>query len=131
MFEKCSQCVKQHNFECPHGHLTAKEAMLLDRNKAPLCSSFMPVPPPPPRMTAQEFYPKQEEMLKDIPKQFHGALAHLAWEQGHSSGFENVLCCLSDLIDDLKEPIKAYGDAVVAETTQQLAQKISDAREDY
>jgi hypothetical protein len=82
-------------------------------------------------MTSEEFTAKQTELLKGIPKQFHGALSGLAWEQGHSSGYAKALCCLSDLIDDLQGSITAYGKAVEAETEQKVAQRISDAREDY
>jgi len=121
MFEKCSQCARRHSFECPHLS-TPKQADkdLLDQHKAPLCSRFKQAPPTPPRMTKDEFAAKQTELLKDIPKQFHGALSYLAWEDGHSSGYENVLNCLQNLIDELLSPIIAYGKAVAEETQHSL-----------
>lgn len=105
MFEKCKQCSKRYTGLCPHINLSFKERALLDSHCAPVCQSFVQAPPPQ-RMTNETFAAKQKDMLQDLPAPFHMALATLAWEQGHSSGYEEVLSCLSTLIDVLEEPIR-------------------------
>ena len=62
----------------------------------------------PPRMTSDEFATEQTRLLKDIPKEFHAAMSYLAWEQGHSAGYEEVIGCLSDLVDNLAKPIQEF-----------------------
>jgi hypothetical protein len=62
-----------------------------------------------PKMTEAQFTERQAQLLKDIPEDFHGALTHLAWEQGHSYGYEEVLGDLENLVTHLREPILRYG----------------------
>lgn len=59
-------------------------------------------------MDNQEFEQRQEEILKDIPEEFHSAVKWHAWDRGHSSGYESVLSCVADLVDMLKDPIAEY-----------------------
>jgi len=60
---------------------------------------------------AAEYAAKQKELFEDnnIPVEFQGALSHLAWEQGHAYGYNEVYIHLSDLVDALAEPIHKYG----------------------
>ncbi len=59
-----------------------------------------------------EFYEKQTEILKEIPIEFRAALSYMAWEHGHSSGFNEVLMILTDTIFHLKEPIKKFEERI-------------------
>lgn len=59
-------------------------------------------------MTEQEFINKQKEILENIPDEFHGWLSWRAYENGHAYGYGEVLCCLSNLIDGLKELIESF-----------------------
>ena len=66
------------------------------------CKKFLAYPPV---MTHNEFINKKAEILKDIPKELHNALSGMAWERGHSAGYEEVINYLADLVNELKEPI--------------------------
>jgi hypothetical protein len=59
-------------------------------------------------MTDIEFQAKQDKILQDIPKEFHGALSYMAWNEGHSAGYNEVLGYLSDFVYNLKEAIEKY-----------------------
>jgi hypothetical protein len=64
----------------------------------------------PKRMTDAEYAAEQAELLKDIPEEFKGTLSYMAYERGHSSGPEECISILRDLVSDLAEPIKKYGE---------------------
>jgi hypothetical protein len=70
------------------------------------------VTPPRERMTEAEFNEEQADLLKRAPEEFHSALSHKAWEDGHSSGYEEVILVLDNLIDWLEAPLKAYTDRI-------------------
>lgn len=61
------------------------------------------------RMTEDEYAKAQAFLLKDFPEEFKGVLSHMAWERGHSAGYEECLNVLRGLVEDLEEPIKKYG----------------------
>lgn len=62
-----------------------------------------------PRLTVEEFNDQQKVILSDTPPEFHAYFSYLAWEQGHSAGFEDVLICLHDLIGDgFKQALAKY-----------------------
>ena len=58
------------------------------------------------------FNGKMHEILSAVPEEFRDALGHRAWEEGHSSGFDEVLNCLSGLVDELSEPIRRFEERV-------------------
>lgn len=66
------------------------------------------ITPPPHRMTQDEFNEEQAELLKFAPEEFHSALSHKAWEDGHSAGYEEVILLLQGLVDWIDAPLKAY-----------------------
>jgi hypothetical protein len=76
--------------------------------------------PPLARMTEDEFNEEQEKLLKDIPKEFHGAFPGVAWDNGHSAGLEEVISVLSDLISNFKQPIEDYGKRLVEECKNRI-----------
>jgi hypothetical protein len=57
---------------------------------------------------SDEFYLKQEELLKELPEEFHAPLRHFAWEQSHAGGFDEILSTLNEMIYLFKEPIKKF-----------------------
>jgi len=59
-------------------------------------------------MTPAEYDKEVEARLdaKEIPKEFRSALSRLAYQQGHSCGYEEVLVMLDDLIQALATPIQ-------------------------
>lgn len=59
-------------------------------------------------MTEEEFNTEQEELLKDIPEEFHPNLRTEAWDRGHSAGMEEVIGCLRTLINVIEDPLRAY-----------------------
>lgn len=58
------------------------------------------------RMTQAEFDQEQAELLDRIPEEIRPALSGLAWDSGHSAGFEEVISHLSTLVDALEKPIE-------------------------
>jgi hypothetical protein len=69
------------------------------------CPLFTPFPP---RMTEKGFNEAQDFILSGVPKEFHSAFSQMAYERGHSSGYEEVIICLRELVGDLKEPIATF-----------------------
>lgn len=67
-------------------------------------------------MTDKEFPDRQNEILSVLPQEFHGAVSHYAWEQGHAYGYEEVLIHLEELVDMLNVPIQNYRNRIDAET---------------
>ena len=57
---------------------------------------------------AEEFRKKQDEFLEQIPHEFHKALKHMAWEESHAHGYNEVLETLDDMIFHLKPAIEEF-----------------------
>ena len=113
-FKQCRECTKQHmSRQCPYQELH-REVKMYIRDEARKnggnydCKAFNQKPPPPPPMTSEEYGAKQNELLKDIPEEFHSALCSMAYESGHSAGMEECISHLSGLISDLKPSIEKY-----------------------
>lgn len=66
-------------------------------------------------ITEAEFAKRQAEMLKEIPTEFKPVLAYMAWERGHSAGYQEVLNILEDLVATLKKPLEDYRERVIQE----------------
>lgn len=64
-------------------------------------------------MDNQEFEQRQEEILKDIPEEFHSAVRWHAYDHGHAYGHEEVLIHVQNLVDMLKEPIVKYTERLI------------------
>lgn len=60
-------------------------------------------------MTEDEYNLKVEETLADIPEEFHSPFEMMAWERGHSSGYNEVILELQNLVDELQGAIHSYG----------------------
>lgn len=60
------------------------------------------------RMTPEEYRKEMDEILVDIPAEFHGAIESISYDKGHSSGYEEVISYAREYTHQLKEPIKAF-----------------------
>lgn len=74
-------------------------------------------------MTQDEFVVEQEEILKVVPEDFHSTFRTMAWDRGHSAGYEEVILVLKGLINDLAEPIKNYRMRILASLAQKSPKK--------
>lgn len=59
-------------------------------------------------MNGENFEQRQDEILKDIPEEFHSAVKWHAYDRGHAYGHEEVLIHVQNLVDMLKDPIIKY-----------------------
>jgi hypothetical protein len=62
---------------------------------------------------SDEFYLKQEELLKELPEEFHKPLAWIAYDRSHASGYDEILSTLKEMIFHLKEPIKKFEERIL------------------
>ena len=61
-----------------------------------------------PRMTAEQFADAQTEAVCHLPPEFRATLCGMAWESGHSAGYEEVIGHLRELASELRRPIEQY-----------------------
>jgi hypothetical protein len=80
------------------------------------CPNFKPFPPP---MNGKSYEISRIEALKDVPKELHGALSSIAWDGGHSAGYEEVISELSELVYCLEEPLKKLQERIEREAVMQ------------
>lgn len=59
-------------------------------------------------MNGENFEQRQDEILKEIPEEFHSAVSWHAYDRGHAYGHEEVLIHVQNLVDMLKDPIIKY-----------------------
>jgi hypothetical protein len=57
---------------------------------------------------AADFNRQQDQILEQIPQEFHSFVRMYAWEQGHSSGYNEVLNIEENLIYHLTKAIERY-----------------------
>lgn len=60
------------------------------------------------RMSEQEFVVKRDEYLERLPVEFRSRVGYMAWERGHSSGYEEVINILSEMVYQLEDPIREF-----------------------
>lgn len=73
-------------------------------------------------MNRPEFEKKKAEVLKEIPEEFHFFLSTIAWDEGYSSGYQNVLNLLIDLVWDFKIDLEKFTTRIKQEYGQELDQ---------
>jgi hypothetical protein len=66
------------------------------------------VPIPLERMTDLQFRDAMQDLLGNVPPEFHGFIEKKAWDDGHAQGYEEVVLHADNLIDELMPAIKAY-----------------------
>ena len=76
-----------------------------DENFEKTCSQHKPFLP---RMTEEECTKTQAEILKKLPKEFHSAVSYMAWEDGHSAGYEEVIGILREMVGNFEKPIQEF-----------------------
>ena len=91
----CSLCKNQWTSRC--------------KDSGDICNIFEPYPP---AMTAEEFNIKEAEILKDLPEEFRSAISTMAYERGHSAGYEECLIHVEGYVNDLKKPIEEFKERV-------------------
>lgn len=73
--------------------------------------------PPYASMTSEEFNEIQDELLNELPDEFQSYVTQTAWERGHSSGYEEVLGYVRDLVVDLAPVVQKYRTRILAEAS--------------
>lgn len=66
-------------------------------------------------ITLEEFNQESEEILSEIPAEFHSYIRQEAWDRAHSSGMEEVLNIITRMVDGLAEPIAEYAERMKRE----------------
>ena len=63
-------------------------------------------------MKPEEYYKKELETFEaaNIPEEFRSAISSYAYERGHSAGYSECFIYLTDLIEDLKDPIRKFAE---------------------
>lgn len=59
-------------------------------------------------MTEREFTERQNKLLAELPEEFRGVVSFKAYQDGHASGYEEILIHVADFVGMLKKPIIAY-----------------------
>jgi len=59
-------------------------------------------------MTTEEFVDEQKRAVCLLPVEFQAVLCGMAWESGHSAGYEEIISHLRELADSLRKPIDQY-----------------------
>lgn len=62
------------------------------------------------RAKREEFNQKEQQILRDIPVQFHDYFSQLAYKRGHAYGYNEVLNHLEDYICGFMKALKEYDD---------------------
>lgn len=60
------------------------------------------------RMTEEEFYSKEAEILERLPEELRPTISYMAYERGHAYGYEEVLGYVQSLVVDLEKPLYEY-----------------------
>jgi len=70
-------------------------------------------------MDEAEYNKKKQELFDkyNIPEELHAALSYNAYENGHSSGYDEVYFFLTDLVYGLEVPIKNLIERIKIEST--------------
>jgi predicted lipase len=69
-------------------------------------------------MNDEEFAKKEQELLDQVPIEFHHPIRTMAWEQGHSGGHSEILNMTIDLVHNLKPHINMFRDRIEAEIVE-------------
>jgi hypothetical protein len=113
-FKQCRECVNaSYSRNCPFDKLHREVQNYFITKGEYDCKSFEQKPLPPPRMTEEQYQEKQGEILADIPVEFHSTLSYMAYERGHSSGYEECIGIRQDLVTNLEPAIDSYRNTLI------------------
>jgi len=73
-------------------------------------------------MTPEEFNKRETELLGRMPIELRGPLSYMAYEAGHSAGYEEVLWYLDEYIGHLQKPIQDLCIRMCCETAREARQ---------
>lgn len=71
------------------------------------------VTPPFIQLTEEEYNSELTELLKPLPSEFRSFVSSTAWNDGHSSGYEEVLSIAGSLVSDLKPAIDLFREKMI------------------
>lgn len=60
------------------------------------------------RMTSDEFCKERDESLADLPTEFQSVISGIAYDRGHSAGYEEVMGHIDELVSAFSGPIANY-----------------------
>ena len=66
-------------------------------------------------MTPEEFYAEEKDILEGIPEEFKKVISYIAWQQGHSAGYHEVIIYLNNMAYEFRPAIKAYNTRIFNE----------------
>lgn len=66
------------------------------------------------RMTQDEYNEALEEAVEDLPQEFQEYVRMIAWNQGHSSGYEEVVNIATDMAGELEKYVTRYQKRILA-----------------
>lgn len=66
-------------------------------------------------MTHEEYNEEATPLLEELPPELRAAVSYMAYENGHSAGYEEVLNELRGMVGSLKEPLAALEKRLRAE----------------
>lgn len=68
----------------------------------------------------ENYLKESSELLKEVPEEFHEAIQHMAWENGHSYGYYEVLNYINEYVHALKKPIEQFRLDVIEATKRMV-----------
>ena len=71
-------------------------------------------------MTDEEFRTNEREILSELPIEIANVVSSIAWQQGHSSGYHEVLNYVQYMAYSFELPIKAYRDRIYKEALEHI-----------
>ncbi len=89
-------CVRIYRLDIVKGQI--KRTHVADRDVA------MPLAP----LTELEFKTELHSVLDELPAEFHNFVRSTSWDEGHSSGYENVISCAKELVAGLRPCVEAF-----------------------
>lgn len=80
------------------------------------------------RLTEHEYESEMTVLLADLPESFRLFVRRQAWEDGHSSGYEEVISIAQDLASGLQPAIEQYRKSLLAGAEDRQADARPKAR---
>ncbi|PCI27443.1 hypothetical protein COB55_05855 [Candidatus Wolfebacteria bacterium] len=72
-------------------------------------------------ITSENYYEEETKLFEEnhVPIEFRARLSSMAYERGHSAGYDEVYGLLAELVCDLKKPIEEYKKRIKIEAVMQ------------